>query len=109
MTSCDTPLRHLLPGWFASVTGWSGLAPASHRPAPAPADAADAADGAALAAGAIAPIVFVLLLAGRAPRGCRPPWAVRADLAHPLRGLRAGTLFVAAAAAGIPVQPHARA
>ena len=31
MNKDNTPLKHLFPGWFAIVMGWSGLALAWHR------------------------------------------------------------------------------
>ena len=34
MNTDHAPLKHLMPGWFAIVMGWSGLALAWHRATP---------------------------------------------------------------------------
>lgn len=75
-------LRHLAPGWFAAVMGWSGLALAWWRAAPG---MGDAAVGAALACGAIALAAFLVLAVLSAVRAWRYPAAVQEDLRHPVR------------------------
>lgn len=82
MNANNAPLEHLMPGWFATVMGWSGLALAWHRAVPA---LGEAAAGVSLVAGAVALIVFVLLLAGLLLRWQRHPQAVIEDLRHPVR------------------------
>ncbi|MBP6541439.1 MAG: SLAC1 anion channel family protein [Piscinibacter sp.] len=82
MSTDHAPLRHLMPGWFATVMGWSGLALAWHRATPA---LGDMAAGISLVAGAIAMLVFALLAAALLLRWQRHHAAVREDLQHPVR------------------------
>jgi len=104
-----TPLKHLFPGWFAIVMGWSGLALAWQRAAGllgAP------AHGVALAAAAVAAGLFVLLAGAMLLRWRRHGEALREDLAHPVRhtffaaipisGLLLATLAVALFGPGVP-------
>lgn len=76
------PLAHLMPGWFAIVMGWSGLALAWHRAGPL---LGEAAGFVSIAAGAFAAVVFVGLLAFSLLRHARHPHALAEDLAHPIR------------------------
>jgi len=82
MNTDNAPLKHLMPGWFATVMGWSGLALAWHRATPA---LGDMAAGISLVAGAFALLVFVLLAAGLLLRWQRHHAAVHEDLQHPVR------------------------
>lgn len=78
----DAPLKHLMPGWFASVMGWSGLALAWHRATPV---FGELATGVSLVAGGIALLAFLALAAAMAWRLQRHPGAVQEDLNHPVR------------------------
>lgn len=78
----NTPLKHLFPGWFAIVMGWSGLALAWHRAGPV---MGEMAAGLALVAAAVAALVFVVLAAAMLLRWQRHAEALREDLAHPVR------------------------
>lgn len=82
MNSDNTPLKHLMPGWFATVMGWSGLALAWHRAAPA---MGETAGGISLVAGGVALLAFVLLGLALLLRWQRHSEAVREDLNHPVR------------------------
>lgn len=75
-------LRHLAPGWFAAVMGWSGLALAWWRGVPA---MGDAALGAALACAVIAFAGFLVLAAASILRAWRHPAALLEDARHPVR------------------------
>lgn len=77
-----TPLKFLMPGWFAIVMGWTGLSLAWHRAAPLMGDWAGAAS---LVAALVAGAVFVLLLAASVLRWQRYPQALAEDLRHPVR------------------------
>lgn len=77
-----TPLKHLMPGWFATVMGWSGLGLAWHRATPAMGELAGVLS---LVAAAVALLVFVTLALAFALRWQRHAPAVREDLAHPVR------------------------
>jgi tellurite resistance protein len=78
----DRPLAHLMPGWFAIVMGWAGLALAWHR-----SEFATGTLGAALTglAGAVAAVAFGLLCVASLVRAVRHPRALREDLGHPIR------------------------
>src|SRR5512147_1127314 len=78
----NAPLKHLFPGWFAIVMGWSGLALAWHRAGPV---MGETAHGLALVAAAVAALVFVALAAAMLLRWQRHAQALREDLAHPVR------------------------
>lgn len=82
MNSAPTPLKHLMPGWFATVMGWSGLALAWHRATPA---MGEMAGGISLVAGGVALLAFVLLALALLLRWQRHTEAVREDLNHPVR------------------------
>lgn len=75
-------VRHLHPGWFASVMGLSGLSLAWWRAQPL---LGDGAAGAALVFGGLAALAFVVLAALSLVRLQRWPEAVREDIAHPVR------------------------
>lgn len=75
-------LRHLAPGWYAVVMGLAGLALAWHRAVPLMGEAAGAA---ALAIGALAAAVFVVLAAATLWRGWKHPDAWAEDRRHPVR------------------------
>jgi tellurite resistance protein len=77
-----TPLKHLFPGWFAIVMGWSGLALAWHRAAPV---MGEMAHGLSLVAAGLAALVFVALGVAMLLRWQRHGEALREDLAHPVR------------------------
>lgn len=78
----DAPLKHLAPGWFASVMGWAGLAIAWHRAGPV---FGEMAAGISLVASAVAALVFVALGAATLWRWHRHPAALREDAQHPVR------------------------
>lgn len=81
MTS-PTPLKFLMPGWFSLVMGLCGLSLAWHR---AGAALGGMATGVALVVGALAVLVFVLLLVASLLRMSRYPAALAEDLKHPVR------------------------
>jgi tellurite resistance protein len=82
MNSDNTPLKHLMPGWFATVMGWSGLALAWHRATPA---MGEMAGGISMVAGGVALLAFLLLGVALLLRWQRHAEAVREDLNHPVR------------------------
>jgi tellurite resistance protein len=82
MPNDKSPLRYLFPGWYAIVMGLAGLALAWHRATPLMGDAAAAA---AHAFGALAALVFVVLLVATAQRWRRHPDAWAEDQRHPVR------------------------
>lgn len=82
MVGTDSPLRHLMPGWFASVMGWCGLALAWHRATPAFGELAGALS---LLAAGVALLAFVALGLATLWRWQRHPQDLAADLQHPVR------------------------
>lgn len=80
--SSPTPLKFLMPGWFALVMGLCGLALAWHR---AHGVLGDMASGVALVIGALALLVFLVLLVASLLRIARYPAALAEDLKHPVR------------------------
>jgi tellurite resistance protein len=82
MTPHPTPLKFLMPGWFAAVMGLSGLALAWHRATPIMGDMAGAG---AMAVGAVAALVFLALAGLSLLRRQRYPEAFAEDLKHPVR------------------------
>lgn len=82
MSTRPSLLKFLYPAWYAIVLGLSGLSLAWHRAVPL---MGDAAAGAALAVGALAALVLVVLLAATAWRGLHHAEAWAEDRRHPLR------------------------
>jgi tellurite resistance protein len=82
MTPHRTPLKFLMPGWFAVVMGLTGLALAWHRAAPA---MGEMAGGIALVVAMAAAFVFAALAVFSFQRARRFPEAFREDFAHPVR------------------------
>lgn len=82
MSAAGTPLKHLMPAWFATVMGWSGLALAWHRAQPVMGELAGAV---ALLAGGFAALLFVTLLGFSLVRASRHAQALQDDLKHPVR------------------------
>jgi tellurite resistance protein len=80
--SSPTPLKFLMPGWFALVMGLCGLSLAWHR---ANGVLGEMADGLALVIGALAALVFLVLLVASVLRWQRYPAALAEDLKHPVR------------------------
>jgi len=77
-----TPLKFLMPGWFALVMGLCGLSLAWHR---AQGALGEMAIGIALVIGALAALVFLVLLVASFLRMSRYPAALAEDLKHPVR------------------------
>ncbi len=92
MATHPTPLKFLSPVWFSCVMGLSGLSLAWHRAAPL---MGEAATNLAQAAGALAGLVFVALLAASGVRQARHPQALSEDLKHAVRHVFLATLPVA--------------
>jgi tellurite resistance protein len=91
------PLKFLFPGWYAVPMGLAGLSLAWHRAVPL---MGEMADGVALVIGALATLVFGVLLLATALRWRRHPEAWADDRRHPVRHtfiatLPAATLLVA--------------
>lgn len=80
--SSPTPLKFLMPGWFALVMGLCGLTLAWHQAA---AVLGDMASGIALVLGLLAALVFGVLLVASVLRWQRYPAALAEDLRHPVR------------------------
>lgn len=80
--SSPTPLKFLMPGYFALVMGLSGLTLAWHR---ASGVLGEMADGIALVLGLVAALVFLVLLVASFVRWQRYPAALAEDLKHPVR------------------------
>ena len=82
MAHDPNPLKHLLPGWYAVVMGLSGLSLAWGRAVPL---MGEAAAGAASALGALASLVFAVLIGATLMRARRHPQAWAEDRRHPVR------------------------
>lgn len=76
------PLKFLFPGWFALPMGLSGLALAWHRAGPL---MGEMATGVALVIGALAALVFAVLVVATLLRWQRHPDAWAEDRKHPVR------------------------
>ena len=77
-----TPLKFMMPGWYAVVMGLCGLALAWHRAVPLMGEMAGAV---ALVVGGFAALVFVVLAVATVVRGRRYPEAWAEDRRHPVR------------------------
>lgn len=86
-----TPLRFLMPGWFALVMGLCGLSLAWHR---GQSVLGDMASGVSLVIGLLAALVFLVLLLASLLRVSRYPQALAEDLKHPVRHAFVATLPV---------------
>ena len=82
MPSHPTPLKFLVPGWFAIVMGLCGLSLAWHHATPLMGEMAGAG---ALVLGALAALVALVLAVASLVRWQRYPLAVAEDLKHPVR------------------------
>ena len=82
MASHPTPLKFLMPGWFAVVMGLTGLALAWYRAVPS---MGEMAGGIALVVALAAGLVFTILVAASIARARRFAEAFREDFAHPVR------------------------
>ena len=82
MVTVRSPLKHLAPGWFAVVMGLAGLSLAWHAAVPVLGNGAGAG---ALVIGAVAAVVFGVLVAASLWRLRRHPEAWADDLQHPVR------------------------
>lgn len=83
------PLKFLFPGWYAITMGLCGLALAWHRAAPL---MGEMATGVALVIGALAALVFCVLLGATLLRWQRHPEAWDEDRRHPVRHTFVATL-----------------
>ncbi|MDO8420410.1 MAG: SLAC1 anion channel family protein [Rubrivivax sp.] len=77
-----TPLKFLMPGWYALVMGLAGLSLAWHRAVPLLGDMAGAVS---MLIGAGAAVVFAVLVVATLIRGRRYPDAWAEDRKHPVR------------------------
>ena len=77
-----TPLKFLMPGWYALVMGLAGLSLAWHRATPLLGEMAGAVS---LLVGALAAAVFVVLAVATVMRARRYPEAWAEDRRHPVR------------------------
>jgi tellurite resistance protein len=77
-----SPLKFMVPGWYAVVMGLCGLALAWHHAVPLMGERAGAV---ALAVGALAAGVFAVLALATVLRGWRHPEAWAEDRRHPVR------------------------
>ncbi len=77
-----TPLKFLMPGWFAIVMGLCGLSLAWHRATPLMGEMAGAGS---LALGGLAAAVALVLAVASLLRWQRHPKALAEDLSHPVR------------------------
>lgn len=93
MTERAPLLKFLYPGWYAVVMGLAGLSLAWHRAVPLMGQAAGAAS---VVIGALAALVFALLLALTALRGLRHAEAWAEDRRHPVRHSFIAALPIAA-------------
>ena len=110
--SSPTPLKFLMPGYFAVVMGLSGLTLAWHR---AQGLLGEMATGIALVLGLLSALVFLVLLVASWLRWQRYPAALAEDLRHPVRHafvaalpvsvLLLATLGVALGGSGGPLGP----
>lgn len=82
MSAYSTPLKFLMPGWFATVMGLAGLSLAWKQATPILGDMAGAG---AMAIGAVAALVFLVLALLSLFRRQRYPEAFGEDLKHPVR------------------------
>jgi tellurite resistance protein len=89
MTRLPSPLKYLVPGWYAVVMGLAGLALAWHRAEPL---LGAGASGAAIVLGALAAAVFTLLAAATLLRWRRHHDSWLEDLRHPVRHAFVATL-----------------
>lgn len=92
-----TPLKFLMPGWFALVMGYSGWSLAWHRAGPFFGEAADVVSA---VVGVLAALVLAVLLVASVLRAWRYPEALMEDLKHPVRhafvaAVPVGTMLVA--------------
>ena len=81
-TTTNTPLKFVMPSWFALVMGLCGLALAWKSATPL---LGDTASGVALVLGVLALGVFVVVGVASVVRLLRYPEAVQEDLRHPIR------------------------
>lgn len=91
-TPKNAPLKLLGPQWFATVMGLAGLALAWAAAVP---KMGPAAEWIARGTGALAALVFVVLLVLFSKRGQQYPEALTADLLHPVRHAFFATITVA--------------
>jgi len=82
MAHSATPLKFMMPGWYALVMGMAGLSLAWHRAVPLLGEMAGAV---ALLVGALAAAVFGVLAVATVIRGQRYPEAWAEDRRHPVR------------------------
>ena len=82
MARLPTPLKFMMPGWYALVMGLAGLSLAWHRAVPLLGEMAGAV---ALLVGALAAAVFTVLAVATVVRGQRYPEAWAEDRRHPVR------------------------
>ena len=82
MPTHATPLKFLMPGWYALVMGLAGLSLAWHRAVPLLGEMAGAVS---LLVGAVAAAVFALLAVATVMRARRYPEAWSEDRRHPVR------------------------
>mgnify|MGYP000178518484 CR=1 FL=1 len=82
MTTHLAPLKHLAPGWFATVMGLAGLSLAWHAAVPVLGDGAGAAG---LVVSGLALLAFLALAAASLLRLQHHPQAWSDDLRHPVR------------------------
>jgi tellurite resistance protein len=82
MARSPTPLKFMMPGWYALVMGLAGLSLAWHRAVPLLGEMAGAV---ALLVGALAAAVFAVLAVATVIRGRRYPEAWAEDRRHPVR------------------------